>query len=158
MLPRLTATTDDIAPFLARVALGLVIFPHGAQKVLGWFGGAGYDGTVKYMGSMGMPVLVVILIMAAEFLGGLGLLAGLLGRVAAFGVACVMLGAILMVHMPNGFFMNWAGTQKGEGFEYHLLALGLALIVIVKGSGAHSVDRAMQTGGSGTAETTRARI
>ncbi|MES1210833.1 MAG: DoxX family protein, partial [Acidobacteriota bacterium] len=93
------------------------------------------------MTSMGLPAAIVLLVMIAEFFGSLGLITGFLGRVSAFGIFCVMLGAIFTVHLPNGFFMNWMGNQKGEGFEYHLLAIGMALAVMVKGSGRFSIDR-----------------
>jgi putative oxidoreductase len=79
----------------------------------------------------------------AEFLGGMGLIIGFLSRIAAFGIAVNMLVAILTVHMPNGIFMNWAGTQKGEGYEFHLLAIALCILIMVKGAGALSVDRAL---------------
>ena len=136
----LIRTNGDIAPAIARLTLGLVIFPHGAQKLLGWFGGYGFSGTMGFFGSQGIPAAFALLAIIAEFFGSLGLITGLLSRVAAFGISCVMLVAIVAVHLGNGFFMNWLGNQKGEGFEYHLLALGLALIVMVRGAGAYSVD------------------
>jgi putative oxidoreductase len=138
---RLLSTTNDAAPAIARVALGVVMFPHGAQKVLGWFGGHGFAGTLQFFtGKLGIPVVFALLAMAGEFLGALGLIAGVLSRVAAFGVACVMLVAVFTVHTHNGFFMNWTGQQAGEGFEYHLLAIALAIIVIIRGGGAWSFD------------------
>lgn len=137
----LTRTNDSAAPLLARLTLGLVMFPHGAQKALGWFGGYGYSGTMGFFtGTMHIPALFAFLAIAAEFAGSLALIAGVFSRVAALGIAAVMGVAILTVHAGNGFFMNWNGNQKGEGFEYHLLALGLALIVIVYGAGKASVD------------------
>jgi putative oxidoreductase len=142
MLNKLLQTENDYAMLLARLALGIVIFPHGAQKVLGWFGGHGFAGTMTFFtGTMGLPYLVALLVVLAEFLGSLGLIAGALTRIAALGIGSVMLGAILMVHLPNGFFMNWGGTQAGEGFEYHLLAIGLVLILLLRGGGALSIDR-----------------
>ena len=144
MFRSLIATARESAPTIARIMLGIVFFPHGAQKVLGWFGGPGIEGTIGYLhGMMHIPVLFVWLAIAAEFLGSLGLIVGFLGRVAAFGIACNMAVAVATAHLPNGFFMNWSGQQKGEGYEYHLLALALAAIVIVRGSGAYSVDRAL---------------
>lgn len=126
---------------VARVILGLVIFPHGAQKLLGWFGGHGYSGTMGYFTqSLGIPYAFGLLAIAAEFFGGLGLLVGLFGRLAAAGVLAVMLVAAVKVHVPNGFFMNWFGSQQGEGYEFHLLAAALALVVIIVGSGALSLD------------------
>lgn len=142
MFNRLIATNpyDKVATLL-RITLGLVIFPHGAQKVLGWFGGHGFEGTMGFFtGTMGIPAVFAFLAILAEFAGSLGLLAGLLTRVAAFGIAVTMAVAIFMVHLSNGFFMNWGGTQKGEGFEYHLLVLGIAVAVMIRGAGAASVD------------------
>ncbi len=139
---RLLSTTNDAVPTIARVALGVVMFPHGAQKVLGWFGGHGFIGTLQFFtGKLGIPVVFALLAIAGEFLGALGLIMGVLSRVAAFGIACVMLVAVFTVHAHNGFFMNWTGQLAGEGFEYHLLAIALALIVIVRGGGAWSFDR-----------------
>ena len=141
---RIAQTERDIAPTIARVVLGLVMFPHGAQKVLGWFGGYGFSGTYGFMTTkLGVPGLFAVLAILAEFLGALALIVGVGSRVAALGIASVMLVAIGMVHLPNGFFMNWTGAQAGEGFEYHLLALALAAIVLVKGGGKGSVDLAL---------------
>ncbi len=135
-------TTDDLTPTLARITLGLVMFPHGAQKVLGWFGGYGIEGTMGFLtGTVGLPAALAATVIAAEFLGALGLIVGLLGRGAAFGIASVMIGAVVTVHARVGFFMNWGGQAQGEGYEYHLLALALAAIVLVRGSGAWSLDR-----------------
>lgn len=142
MYSKLLSTRDDVAPLIMRVVLGLVFFPHGAQKVFGWFGGYGLSGTLDFFtNTMGVPLLFALLVIAAEFLGAIGLLLGFLTRFAAFGIACVMTGAIFMVHLPNGFFMNWAGNQAGEGYEYHLLALGLAVALMIVGGGKISVDR-----------------
>src|SRR6266849_6036490 len=128
----LLKTDDSFAPLIARLTLGLVMFPHGAQKALGWFGGYGFSGTMNFFtGQMHIPALFAFLAIAAEFAGSIGLIAGFLSRVSAFGIAVTMLVATLLVHASNGFFMNWAGNQKGEGCEYHLLAVGLALIVIL---------------------------
>ena len=144
MLKRLVQTEDDFGMTIVRLALGIVMFPHGAQKLLGWFGGNGYAGTMQFFtGQLGLPAAVAFLVILAEFFGALALILGFLGRVGAFGVLSVMLGAIFMVHQQNGFFMNWYGSQKGEGFEYHLLAIGMALAVLIKGSGALSVDRSL---------------
>src|SRR5918995_1812320 len=144
----LLQTDSGVVGFILRITLAVVMFPHGAQKVLGWFGGHGFRGTMKYFTDSGIPAVFVRLAIAAEFLGSLGLAVGLLTRIAAFGIACVMLVAIVTVHWPNGFFMNWYGNQKGEGIEYHLLALGIALAILVKGSGALSIDRSMSDKGT----------
>lgn len=142
LLNKLLATTNDHGALVARVALGLVILPHGAQKALGWFGGYGFNGTMGFFTQqLGIPAPLALLAIAAEFLGALALITGLLGRVSAFGVGITMLVAASMAHVPHGFFMNWFGTQKGEGIEYFVLAIGLALVVMVKGAGALSLDR-----------------
>jgi putative oxidoreductase len=133
-------TDGSIVPLVLRLTLAIVIFPHGAQKALGWFGGHGFSGTMGYFKSQGIPTVFGLLAIAAELLGSLGVAVGLLTRVAALGIACVMLVAIFTVHRKVGFFMNWFGTQKGEGFEYHLLALGIALALILGGAGRWSLD------------------
>ncbi len=134
-------TNNSFAPTLARLTLGLVFFPHGAQKVLGWFGGYGFTGTMNFFTQqMHIPAVLAVLAIAAEFLGSLGLITGFMSRIAAFGIAVNMAVAVEMVHLNNGFFMNWYGNQKGEGFEYHILAVGLALIVMIYGAGKASVD------------------
>ena len=144
MLRRLTATENSAAIAILRVVLGVVFFAHGAQKMLGWFGGYGFSGTMgMFTNVMHIPAVLAFLAIAAEFFGGLGLIFGLLTRIAAFGIAVNMVVAVLTVHMHVGFFMNWAGTQKGEGFEYHLLVLAMALLLMIKGGGAASVDRAI---------------
>jgi putative oxidoreductase len=120
-----------------------VYFAHGAQKMLGWFGGYGFHGTMGFFTQMGMPAPVAFLVICTEFFGGLGLIFGLLTRIAALGIGVEMIGAIFMVHMPNGFFMNWAGNQKGEGFEYHLLAIAMCAALLLRGAGAFSVDRVL---------------
>lgn len=144
MFRKLISTTDDYAVTIARLMMGVVFFAHGAQKMLGWFGGYGFSGTMQFFTQMmHIPAPLAFLAICAEFFGGLGLLVGFLGRVAAFGIMMNMLVAIFTVHLANGFFANWSGQQKGEGFEYHLLAIALALVVIIKGSGALSVDRTL---------------
>jgi putative oxidoreductase len=147
VLKRLISTRpDDTGAAIARIALGAVMFPHGAQKALGWFKGEGPRDTLGMFKTMGIPRPLGGLAIAAEFAGALGLVTGSLGRLAALGVASNMLGAIRLVHQPHGFFMNWKGNQKGEGFEYHLLALGLATVVLVRGSGALSLDALLMRG------------
>ena len=136
-------TNDDFSLFIARITLGIVILPHGLQKLLGMFGGAGFSGTVDFFVGSGIPSAVAILIIICESFGALGLILGFLSRLAAFGLTLIMLGAIFMVHLQNGFFMNWFGNQAGEGFEYHILALGLSLVVLIKGGGKWSIDRAI---------------
>jgi putative oxidoreductase len=142
MFQRIANTSNDFAITILRLVLGCVFFAHGAQKMLGWFGGYGFGGTMGFFThQMGIPAPFAFLAICAEFFGGLGLIVGLLGRIAAFGIMCNMLVAVVLVHGRNGLFMNWAGNQKGEGFEYHLLAIAIALVILIKGSGALSVDR-----------------
>jgi len=144
MLRKLMETQPRVSLLLLRLLLGGVMFPHGAQKVLGWWGGYGLNATIGFFtAQMHIPLLFAWLAIAAEFLGSLGLVAGLLTRVAAFGIAVNMVVAMVMVHLKNGFFMNWAGNQKGEGFEYHLLAIGAALVLMIDGGGAASLDRVL---------------
>lgn len=141
MFKKLIQTDNDISSLVLRVLLAIVFFPHGAQKVFGWFGGFGFSGTMGFFtGKMGIPAIFAFLAIMAEFLGPLGLLSGFLTRVATFGIACNMTVAIFMVHIPNGFFMNWFGNQKGEGFEYHILAIAIAAALMIKGGGRASVD------------------
>ena len=141
MLSKLVHTNPHAAPTILRLALGAVFFAHGAQKMLGWWGGRGFSATMNGFEHTGIPAVFAFLAIAAEFFGGIGLMLGLLGRVAAFGIACVMVVAIAKVHAVNGFFMNWAGRQKGEGFEFHVLVLAMTAAIMIAGSGAWSVDR-----------------
>lgn len=144
LLRLVLATEGDWGATVARVALGAVMLPHGAQKLLGWFGGYGFQGTMGFLTTQaGLPYPLALLVILIESIGALGLLLGLAGRVMAAGVAAVMVGAVVTVHLANGFFMNWSGAQPGEGFEYHILAIALALVVMLRGSGAASVDRAL---------------
>jgi len=143
MLRSIFRTEDDASALVARLALGIVILPHGLQKLLGMFGGAGFTATVDYFVSSGLPAFLAVLIIIGEAFGALGLILGFLSRLAALGITIIMLGAILTVHVKFGFFMNWAGTQAGEGFEFHLLAIGLALVVLIRGGGLWSVDAAI---------------
>jgi len=145
MFQKLIATNSDIVLLILRLTLGAVMFPHGAQKVLGWFGGGGFNATLQGMTGMGLPAAVVVLVMIAEFLGSLGLIIGFLTRLGALGIISVMVGAIFTVHRQYGFFMNWTGSQAGEGFEYHLLAIGIAVALLIRGGGAFSLDRGLRS-------------
>jgi putative oxidoreductase len=141
MIRRLIATDDNTATLILRLVLGAVFFAHGAQKMLGWFGGYGFAATMgAFTTAMHIPAPLAFLAIAAEFFGGLGLIFGLLTRIAAFGISCNMVVAILTVHRHFGFFMNWMGTKKGEGFEYHLLVLAITAFLMVRGAGAASLD------------------
>jgi putative oxidoreductase len=143
MLKRLMATSDDVSFTILRLVLGVVFFAHGAQKMLGWFGGFGFHATMGSFAHTGMPAPVALLVICTEFFGGLGLIVGLLTRIAALGIGGEMIGAIFMVHLANGFFMNWMGKQKGEGVEYHLLVIAVAAALLLRGAGAFSLDRAL---------------
>jgi putative oxidoreductase len=144
MLKKLVQTNDDVAVLVLRLMLGIVFFPHGMQKLLGWFGGYGFSGTMGFFtGKLSIPEFFAFLAIMAEGLGSLGLITGLLTRVAAFGIAVNMTVAIYLVHLQNGFFMNWAGNQKGEGFEFHLLVIAIAIALMIKGGGKWSVDKAI---------------
>jgi putative oxidoreductase len=142
MLVDLFSTNPDWLQTLIRITLGVVFFAHGSQKVLGWFGGPGLKETMRTMHEfLGLPTPIALLAVAAEFLGGLGLMVGLLSRIAAIGIVVIMLVAIVMVHGRNGLFLNWLGDRKGHGYEYHVLAIALAAEIVVRGSGAASLDR-----------------
>jgi len=142
MTRKLFATDNDFATTIVRLVLGIVFFAHGAQKMLGWFGGYGFHATMgAFTQAMHIPAGFAFLAIVAEFFGGLGLIVGFLTRIAAFGIFSEMLVAIAMVHHNFGLFMNWSGTQKGEGFEYHLLVIAISMLLMIRGAGAASVDR-----------------
>ena len=144
MLKKIFQTPDDKVMTVLRLVLGVVFFAHGSQKMLGWFGGYGFTGTMGFFTHMmHIPAPLAFLAICAEFFGGLGLIVGLFTRIAAFGITVNMLVAIFMVHLPNGFFMNWSGQQKGEGYEYHLLVLAMTIALMIRGGGAFSIDRAI---------------
>ena len=138
---RVLAANPTLAPMIMRLTLAVVMFPHGAQKLLGWFGGYGYSGTMGFLTEqIGLPWLVAFGVILLEFFGPLLLLIGLGTRVVAAGFAALMVGAIATVHLSHGFFMNWSGQQEGEGFEYHLLMIGLGLALMLTGAGRWSLD------------------
>jgi len=142
MFKRLINTKDDYAALALRLMLGIVFFAHGSQKVLGWFGGYGFVNTMNaFTQKMHIPFIFALLAIAAEFLGSIALLAGFFTRIAAFSIATVMVVAVWMAHWQNGFFMNWSGAQKGEGFEYHLLVIAIAAALMIKGGGSFSIDK-----------------
>lgn len=142
MFKSLIKTDNDVAIFIVRLMLGIIFFPHGMQKLIGWFGGYGFAGTMGFFtDKLGIPALFAFLAIMAEGLGSLGLITGLLTRVAAFGITINMIVAVYMLHWQNGFFMNWYGNQKGEGFEYHLLVIAMTIALMIKGGGALSADK-----------------
>jgi len=141
MLNTILTTKEDLSGTILRLFLGLVMFPHGAQKLLGWFGGHGFTGTMNFFtDTMGIPYIFALMAVLAESLGSVGLILGFFTRVCAFGIGVTIGVAALMVHVQNGFFMNWFGTQAGEGYEYHLLVVGMALALLVTGGGRWSLD------------------
>jgi putative oxidoreductase len=142
MLKRLIQTEQDYALTIARLVLGVIFFAHGSQLMLGWFGGYGFTGSMQFFThQLGIPAVFALLAIAGQFFGGILLIAGLVGRAAALAIICNMTVAVIKVHWQFGLFMNWFGAQKGEGFEYHLLAIALGLVVVLRGSGAFSFDR-----------------
>jgi putative oxidoreductase len=142
MMRMIFGTQNDMAGLLMRLTLGFVMLPHGLQKVFGLFGGAGLQATMNiFTTKLGLPAPVAVLVILAESAGALGLIVGFCTRLCALGIALVMGGAIFFVHGQHGFFMNWFGQQTGEGFEYHLLAIGLALALVIHGAGKWSFDQ-----------------
>lgn len=144
MFKAILRTDDSLAPLFIRLALGIVMFAHGAQKVLGWFGGLGFEKTIQvFTTQMNAPLSMVLLLMFIEFFGALGLIFGLLTRPSALSIGTAMAVCAYMNHLQNGFFMNWFGYQKGEGFEFHILVIGIALTLMIRGGGLISIDRAL---------------
>jgi putative oxidoreductase len=142
MLHKLVKTDSDYALTLSRLVLGTVFFIHGDQLMLGWFGGYGLTRSIQFFTQqLGIPASFAFLAICAQFIGGLMLILGLIGRAAALGIICTMAVAVVKVHWQFGLFMDWFGTQKGEGFEYHLLAITIGLVIALRGSGALSLDR-----------------
>jgi len=144
-MKKIFQTNENNAATLLRIVLGIILFPHGAQKMLGWFGGYGFNGTMGFLtGAAGLPWIIAFLVIAIEFFGAIALIFGFATRIVAVGIISLFAGIIFTSHSANGFFMNWAGTQKGEGYEYHLLVIGIAVALLVTGAGKWSVDYALQ--------------
>ncbi len=144
MWKKLVNTDNDVAPLVLRVVLGIVFFFHGMQKLTTMYGGYGFSGTMGFFETkLGVPAVFAFFAVMAEGIGWAGLIAGLLTRVAAFGITINMIVAVYMLHWQNGIFMNWFGNQKGEGFEYHLLVIAIGIALMLKGGGALSIDRAL---------------
>jgi len=140
MLNKILITDDSSALLVLRLLLALVFFPHGAQKVFGWFGGNGFNATMGFFVSKGTPAILAFMAIMAESVGVVALFAGALTRIAALGIAVNMVVCAAGNHVQNGFFMNWFGSQKGEGFEFHILAVAIALALMIGGGGRWSVD------------------
>ena len=142
MKQKIFLTNNDWTGFILRLTVGAIIFPHGAQKMLGWFGGYGFSGTMNYFtGTVHLPWIIAFLVIIIEFFGSLFLLAGVASRIWAVLLIALMIGIIFTSHIENGFFLNWYGTNKGEGYEYHLLVIGLSIAILLNGSGKFSVDK-----------------
>jgi putative oxidoreductase len=147
MYKKLLQTPDEVTLLILRVLLGLVFFPHGMSKLTTMFGGYGFEGTMGFFtGKLGIPAVFAFLAIMAEGAGWLGLVAGFLTRIAAFGIAANMAVAVYMLHWQNGFFMNWFGNQKGEGYEFHILVIAIAIVLILRGGGRWSVDKVIADG------------
>lgn len=146
MLNKLIKTdSKDYIALIVRLALGLVMLPHGMQKLFGSFGGPGFEGELNFLtGTVGIPYVISLIVILTESIGSVLLITGFIGRFFSSVMIAIMLGAIFTVHLSNGFFMNWFGNQPGEGFEYHILYIALASIIIIKGSGMFSVDALLQ--------------
>lgn len=142
MFTNILSANGDVTGLILRLTIAFIIFPHGAQKLIGWFGGHGFKGTMGFFtGSVHLPYVVGLSVILIEFFSPVLLLFGLGTRIAAVGIIGLMIGIILTAHKQNGFFMNWAGNQAGEGFEYHLLVIGLAIALLIEGAGRFSLDR-----------------
>ncbi|MEO8110023.1 MAG: DoxX family protein [Ginsengibacter sp.] len=142
MKTKIFTTKNDWFGLIIRLTIGVILFPHGAQKMLGLFGGFGFNGTINFFtATMHLPWIIAFLVIIIEFVGSLSFITGFASRLWAALTIVLMLGIIFTSHIGNGFFMNWFGNQKGEGYEYHLLVIGLCLAALVSGSGKYSVDR-----------------
>lgn len=145
MIKKIFQTDENTSATILRIMLGLVLFPHGAQKLLGWFGGYGFNGTMGFLtGTAGLPWIIAFLVIAIEFFGALALIFGFATRIVAVGIISLFTGIIYSSHLQNGFFMNWYGNLKGEGYEFHLLIIGMAITLLISGAGKWSLDYAFQ--------------
>ena len=142
MKHKLFSTPDSWTMTIIRLVLGLVIFPHGAQKLLGWFGGYGFSGTMNFLtGTVGLPWIIGFLVIILEFFGSLALIAGIGTRIIAALYIILPLGIVFSSHVQNGFFQNWYGNKAGEGYEFFILWIGLAIALLINGAGKYSVDK-----------------
>jgi putative oxidoreductase len=140
--------TNNLSLLIMRLALGGVIFAHGAQKLLGWFGGYGFEGTMGYFtGTQGLPYIVGLLVILGESLGAIALALGLFTRFMATSIFVIMVGAMILDHGQYGFFMDWFGSKKGEGIEFDILTFGLAIPLVINGAGVFSLDAVLRKKG-----------
>lgn len=142
-------TTNDWTGLVTRLSIGLILFPHGAQQMLGIFGGYGFTGTMGFLtGTLHLPWLIAFMVITIEFFGSISLVTGFASRLWSIAIIVIFIGTIFTAHIGNGFFMNWYGTQKGEGFEYALLVIGLSIATLINGSGKYSIDNIIFEGES----------
>ncbi len=141
MKEKIFSTNNDWTGLVTRLTIGLIMFPHGAQKVFGWFGGPGFTNEMGFFtDTLHLPWLIAFLVIVTEFLGAVSLIIGFASRFWSIATIILFIGIIFIAHTDNGFFMNWFGNQKGEGYEYHLLVIGLSIATLINGSGKYSVD------------------
>lgn len=145
-MKKIFTTNENYTSTIIRIVLGVILFPHGAQKLLGWFGGYGFNGTMGFLtGTVGLPWILALLVILIEFFGALALIFGFATRIVAVGIISLFTGIVLTSHLQNGFFMNWYSNTKGEGYEFHLLIIGIAVALLVSGAGKWSVDYAIHS-------------
>jgi putative oxidoreductase len=143
-MKKILQTNGNTTSTIIRLVLGLILFPHGAQKLMGWFGGYGFENTMGFLtGAAGLPWIIAFLVIVLEFFGALALILGIGTRIVSVGILFLFTGIIFTSHIGNGFFMNWSGNQNGEGFEYHLLVIGMAFALLVNGAGKWSLDHVL---------------
>jgi len=140
LVQKLISTEPSVSPLILRITFAIVLWPHGAQLLLGYFGGPGYTNSMAMFGMFGLPAVVSFLVIFLQFFGSLLILAGFFTRLTAAASIILFIGMIVKAHLPFGFFMDWTGTSQGEGFEYHLLVIGILLTLVVKGAGSFSID------------------
>lgn len=142
MKAKLLGTPNSWTIAIIRIVLGVAVFPHGAQKLLGWFGGYGFDGTMNYFtGTVGLPWIIGFLVIVLEFFGAIALIIGIGTRIVAAAYIVLALGIVFTTHIQHGFFINWFGNQMGEGYEYFLLWIAMAIALVLNGAGKFSIDR-----------------
>jgi putative oxidoreductase len=141
MMEQFFSSQNNWAGLLLRITIAVVLFPHGAQKLLGWFGGYGFDGTMQYFTqTVKLPYIIGLLVILIEFFAPIALLIGVGSKILAAAVAILFFGIMVTSHLNFGFFMNWFGNQAGEGLEYFLLAIGACLALMFNGSGKFAID------------------
>ncbi len=141
MFESFVKTDKSGVQLLLRLTLAVVMFPHGAQKALGWFGGPGFEKTIEAFSGMSFPMWAAVALMATELLGSVMLAVGYITRLWALAIGIALTICVFVNHVEHGFFMNWSGQQKGEGYEYHILAIAIAYALLLGGGGSISIDR-----------------